>query len=95
MNESEILARAVALNSLSGVYFLIRDGKVTYVGQAKNVMARINAHIGEKQFDSFSFLPVAADKLDAIEALYIVWLRPAENVTRPTSLASLAKTLLR
>lgn len=66
---------------LSGVYFLLSGGRVVYVGQAKNIKARIRQHKEDpnKVFDAYAYLPCEVEYLDTLEALYIMHLRPAQN----------------
>jgi hypothetical protein len=63
-----------------GVYFLIRDGVVTYVGKTTNVLARLTKHrrMG-KVFDSFTFIPCAESEMTQLEGDYIMAYWPAEN----------------
>lgn len=63
---------------LSGVYFLILNKKVVYVGQSKNILVRICAH-KDKKFDSFAFLTCRENEMDIIESLYIHLLQPEQN----------------
>lgn len=65
----------------TGVYFLYRDGLVVYVGQARNVRARIGQHIseGRKTFDGVTIIPCSTDRLNRIEAHYIDLLKPLYN----------------
>jgi hypothetical protein len=62
------------------VYFLIRDGVVTYVGKTTNLLARLTKHrrMG-KVFDSFTFIPCAESEMTQLEGDYIMAYWPAEN----------------
>ena len=56
------------------IYFLLKEGMVVYVGQSKkNGMARIKSHIANNgmEFDSFTIIDCAQDKLCASESDYI------------------------
>lgn len=66
---------------LSGIYFLLSGNRVVYVGQAKNIKARIRQHKEDpnKVFDAYAYLPCEEEYLDTLEALYIMHLRPAQN----------------
>lgn len=79
LTESEIIEGGQQFSSQSGVYFLIRDGRVVYVGQSVNIHSRIATHIKDKEFDSFSFIPFPRWELDVAESLYIHALRPEIN----------------
>lgn len=78
LTEDEIVAQALPWEQASGVYFLIHQGRVVYVGQAVNVYVRISQHT-EKKFDRYAYLPCPAHMMDKIESLYIHLLRPELN----------------
>lgn len=61
---------------VSGIYFLVRNGKVDYVGQSINVFARVGSH---QHVDAWAYIACEPDGLDVLESLYIYWLRPAGN----------------
>lgn len=67
--------------SQSGVYFLHLEGRVVYVGQAKNVWQRLGQHMadGQKRFDSVSFIPCSLARLDKTERRFIQKFLPDEN----------------
>lgn len=68
------------------VYFLLLSGRVVYVGQTKNGLSRIQQHRTRKgyikEFDSWAFIECEKDELDALEAKYILSMRPRFNVRR-------------
>lgn len=80
----------------SGVYALVREGAVVYVGQSKNMLTRISAHRsnwGRKStpawlppscrgmlFDQVFIQPCRLDQLNALEAEMIFRYRPRYNV---------------
>lgn len=66
----------------AGVYFLIKNDAVVYVGQSKNVLVRVSKHsINGRDFDSFYMLACEEDALDYVEAHYIRMLDPSGNRT--------------
>lgn len=80
------LGQPVQMSSLpppgtSGVYFLYRDGVVVYVGQGRNIRARIGAHISEclKFFDAVSFIACPLGELLSRERSFIRRLAPEYN----------------
>lgn len=81
LTEKEILAGGMKLKDWCGIYFLIREGRVVYVGQSVNAPSRVSDHRREKKFDSWAFLPCSAKQLDLIESLYIHTLRPECNAS--------------
>jgi excisionase family DNA binding protein len=73
-----------------GIYFLICDGQIVYVGKSINVVARIAQHAAEKTFDSWAWVACAKSRLDRTERAYIDALMPklnADTVTRNRRLA--------
>jgi hypothetical protein len=63
-----------------GVYFLLRNCVVVYVGRTADLHARISAHCEDKEFDRVLFLCVAADDLDEVESSFIRMMRPKYNI---------------
>lgn len=79
-----------------GVYALVRDGVVVYVGQSKKPLARVSAHRsnwGRKSmpawmpaslrgvlFDEVHVLPCKVEQLDALERALIELYKPRYNI---------------
>jgi hypothetical protein len=79
-SEREIIASRFWMDYDSGIYFLIRDDRIYYVGQTTCVLARILKHRRNgRKFDSFAFIPCLPEHLDELERVYITLLLPAEN----------------
>jgi hypothetical protein len=64
---------------LSGVYFLCKGDDIVYVGQSKNVAARIGGHLAHKEFDRVFCLRVPLGDLDYVEGEFIRAIKPALN----------------
>lgn len=65
---------------ICGIYFLIQDGEVVYVGQSIDVLNRVAEHAaGPKQFDRYYYIEVEPQHLNTVEADYIVTLGPKYN----------------
>jgi hypothetical protein len=79
LTESDIVGQASAMRTYCGVYFLIAEGRVAYVGQSTNVINRIGWHADKKTFDSVAIIPCPKEHLDVVESLYIHMLRPPMN----------------
>ena len=80
MYESEIVSASGEVQFICGVYFLVHDGRVVYVGQSVNVIARIAQHIADgKKFSRMAYVPCNRENLDVLESLYIHLLRPPLN----------------
>lgn len=62
-----------------GIYFLMRDDKVTYVGSSKNIYARVGDHSKSKRFDYARWIKVKEKNLHAVERDWILSLKPQLN----------------
>lgn len=76
--EEDIVAASNPVDGACGVYFLVRDNKVIYVGQSLNVFQRIREH-EHKNFDRYAYIPCDESMLDKLESLYIYFLMPPLN----------------
>jgi len=72
-------------DSCTGVYFLIKQCEIVYVGQSVNVFNRIGNHRGIKDFDAFSYIECPKNQLDVLESIYIHFLNPKYNGMSGTS----------
>lgn len=79
LSEEEIVSAAGGWSSFTGVYFLIENDKVVYVGQSLNIFSRVMQHVQNKKFARVAYIPCSQDQLDAIESLYIHALKPKLN----------------
>jgi len=64
---------------LIGIYFLIKERKIIYIGQSNNILTRITTHSNSKDFDSYSYIPCDESILDKLESLYIHVYQPELN----------------
>lgn len=83
--ETILAAKRLVFPLTMGVYFLIKDNEIVYVGQSINVIARIMNHAreGRIEFDGFTIIECDASLLNEIETHYIVQFCPPYNATRP------------
>jgi hypothetical protein len=80
LSEAQIVGAATPWANPCGVYFLICNGRVMYIGQAVNVASRLAQHHKEKQpFDAVAVLECDRKDLDTLESLYIHRLQPEWN----------------
>lgn len=78
-SEDELVGTSIPTPETSGIYFLIQNGSVVYVGQSNNVHRRISEHLTSKCFDRVNVIECPASELDRVEALYIRRLKPILN----------------
>jgi len=83
LTETEIVSKASAFDPPCGVYFLIDNYSIVYVGQSTNVFARIMSHRNEqyskKVFDRYAYIPCPKEVLDLVESIYIMMFTPKYN----------------
>lgn len=68
---------------LCGVYLLIKNEEIVYVGQSINVDRRVKDHATHKSFDRVALVPCQREKLIPLEADYIRVFNPRLNIVRP------------
>lgn len=61
-----------------GIYFLVKDDEVVYVGQSVNPIARIGNHT-DKDFDRAYMIPVPSSMLNDVEGALIRAINPPLN----------------
>lgn len=80
--KDEIIASALPAHSMCGIYFLMIEDEVVYVGQSIDLLGRVSRHKREgREFSSFSYILCEKDRLNDLEALYITLLMPWLNFT--------------
>lgn len=67
--------------SASGIYYLIDNDEIVYIGQSIRVYGRVLTHIKErsKQFNRFAWISIKAEQLNVSEAAQIVAHNPKYN----------------
>ena len=94
LRHNQIITKSQPLRyTFPGIYFLIRDNHVVYVGQSvSNVLVRIAQHTLDKEFDSFTVITVDESlDLNTLEAAYIYQLEPQYNNGMPRNSRFLSK----
>jgi hypothetical protein len=76
----EVLEAAVPAKTFVGVYFLVKDDEVVYVGQSIDLLHRIARHRREgRDFDAYAYLLCEREELDRLEEAYIAAFMPWLN----------------
>jgi hypothetical protein len=78
LSQEQIVKASIPWERSTGVYFLVWNDEVVYVGQSVNVYSRITHH-SAKEFDRYAYIPCHEDALDRLESLYIHCFRPRLN----------------
>jgi predicted GIY-YIG superfamily endonuclease len=81
-SENEIIGTSIPLPETSGIYFLIKDNVIVYVGQSKNVHRRLQEHLSSKAFDRINIIECSINDLNRLETLYIKKLKPILNIVQ-------------
>jgi excinuclease UvrABC nuclease subunit len=79
--ENEILENKLSIQDVirSGVYFLIKNERIVYVGQSVNIYSRIADHYKNKFFSDVFSVPCPRSNLDVLESMYIHTFSPELN----------------
>lgn len=73
-----LLVKAHEPRPIAGVYFLVCDDEIVYVGQSKNVLSRMSGH-ADKRFNTVKMIPVGEEGLLSTERMMIKILKPRYN----------------
>lgn len=77
---SEIIAASRSMiEQICGVYFLLQDEEIVYVGQSTDFYARLLTHSKSLTFNRFSIIECPKSRLDDVELLYIQQFSPKFN----------------
>jgi hypothetical protein len=68
---------------ICGVYFLLRDEQVVYVGQSTSLGVRIASHDKRKDFDRVVYFECHPADLNRLETAFILKLKPEYNRAFP------------
>jgi hypothetical protein len=63
----------------SGIYFLLLEDKIVYIGQTTKGLSRIITHIKDKKFNFFTYIEFPKNELDLIEIINIIKYQPLYN----------------
>jgi len=69
--------------NICGIYLLMHNGCVVYVGQSIDISARISKHIQEnkKEFDEIRYLEYSKEELEIMEKYIIAHFSPKYNIS--------------
>lgn len=74
LSTEQIIGASYRITKQAGIYFLIKDDAVVYVGATTNYHERLGRHLAKRKvvFDSITFLPVDdQEKMWRLETYYI------------------------
>jgi len=76
-NKKQILSKKKQKPKVGGVYFLIYEDEIIYIGKTKNIYERIYHH--KIQFDFFTIIKCEELNLNELERQYIMKFEPKYN----------------
>jgi len=77
----DIIKNSIDFTPVIGVYFLIHENIITYIGKSTHIRRRVIQHQNDgRVFNAYSFILCGVDELDIIEKLYIRLFDPKENI---------------
>lgn len=78
-SDIDIITNSFEIPSTSGIYFLISNDTIVYVGQSVNVLNRIRQHLADKFFDKINIIQCPEKELIKLESFYIKKFNPILN----------------
>jgi excinuclease UvrABC nuclease subunit len=79
-SKEKILSDATDIPTVCGIYFLIKNNEIVYIGQSINIHHRITNHCRDKDFDKVSIIECNKASLDDLEKEYINKFQPIINL---------------
>ena len=80
LEQNEIISKSYEVErNKTGVYFLIHENKIVYVGKTIKGLTRAYSHLDDKIFDRMYFIPCSIEDLDEKESDYIIKYSPIYN----------------
>lgn len=85
LEPEHVAANAMLYDCVCGIYFLLLNDEVVYVGQSTDVLRRFSQHRqeGTKEFNRVYIVQCQPVELERLEAMYIDKYRPKHNATIP------------
>lgn len=83
LDKEYVVSKSIPIFPKCGIYFLIKDSEIVYVGQSIHIHGRVKTHQKDKEFDRVFFVGCTRDELNQLEAKYIRQFEPRLNRTLP------------
>jgi hypothetical protein len=78
----DLFPDAINYTPYTGVYFMVKDGEIVYVGQSRNIQYRVSEHFWMRA-DGVAWFEAPRRFLDYLETFYIRRILPRNNVKIP------------
>jgi len=79
-SKDDIIQTSIKIPRVCGVYFLIKECEIVYVGKSINVHNRLGSHLCDKDFDKINIIECGLTQLNRLESLYIKRFKPKYNI---------------
>lgn len=80
MSEEKLMTAKVPVCNFCGVYFLLDNNKIVYIGKSTNIISRIAEHAKKgRTFSHYYAMPCSAEGLDDLEKEMIRRFMPEQN----------------
>lgn len=79
--------KELSLSKIIGVYFLVENNEVVYVGQSTDIASRIRKHQSDKFFNKVFYIECRKERLNEIENYFIISFNPEYNRTHNAVIA--------
>lgn len=85
LEAQHIAGEAMLYDAVTGVYFLLQDDEIVYVGRSTDALRRLSQHRieGAKTFNRVYLIQCAAVEMARLEEMYIDKFRPKYNLDVP------------
>lgn len=85
LTEEKIIKKAIEIDSqkITGIFFLIKDEKIVFVGRTIIGVGAISQHFKDKDFDKYYFMKCPKEDVESLAYEYIIKFVPIYNKSLP------------
>lgn len=76
---SQIVEAALPLHLSTGIFFLIKDAKIVYIGQSMQLQKVIEQYFNNNKFDHINVIACPSQNLDKYQAHFVEMYQPVLN----------------
>lgn len=80
VSESKLMSAKVPVCNFCGVYFLLDNNKIVYIGKSTNIISRVSEHAKKgRSFSHYYAIPCSPDSVNDLEKEMIRRFMPEQN----------------
>ena len=79
LDTDEVVRNSTPIPPKCGIYFLLKAGRIIYIGKSTNVLSRLGQHANSVDFDTFTVAECDIEVLDFVENVMIAKFKPELN----------------